>query len=443
MGGGSGRVRDRGQGRGWLPAVGRPPAAEIGGGGEVLGEATARGRKAWCPAAPREGDLRVVGSTLGGVTAEVPACNLGRLVHGFTPSILLQGAAEPQEEGGGGADTGEERTGAGGRGGRQLGAEELDFRLEPVWASLSHASERGTAIGVDVAGGAAAHVFYVPYLSAVQLFDYGRGARRLGGGAVADSDDTEGGRAGGGAPHLLYEFKDARSMQERKPLAATVLDLAEEPASRVLFPHGHPLLHARASELHPASWFSIAWCPSTGAPAAAAAAAAVEPSTKFLAYYRPTKAALYALDHRAAAATVATQLRPVGLVGFPRPGDLGRGDPPHWTAFDGVSCWRVPAGAGQREAASRRHAELEAALERGALDVVASMRGPSRRTLPQDASPAPPPPSDHPDLTLLRTSAPASQRRPPVAVRPAPPPCVPALTRLPALPRALPSRGGE
>jgi len=290
-------------------------------------------------------------------------------------------------------------------------------------------------VGVDRVGGGTAHVFYVPYLSAVQLFDYGRGAPRSGGGAVVG----EGGRPDGGPPHLLYEFKDGRRMEERKPLAATVLDLADEPASKASFPNGHPLLHARASELHPASWFCIAWYPLSGV---WAQARGFTPPTKFLAYYRPTHAALYSLATRTRA-TVAVQLRPVGLLGFQRKGRPPAGGP-KWTDFDGVSCWRVPEGR-EREAASQRHAELEAALERGALSVVAGMRMPSPRApaqapvdeawrrraragghdelvrgnpragagLPRlapkgpssSAAPPAPPITDHPDLNFLRLSS--------------------------------------
>lgn len=187
------------------------------------------------------------------------------------------------------------------------------FRLADVWASMNEWSAYGVEVPLRVPGDVGDVVqCYVPYLSAVQLFDASAKHRSLpscsrgycsdedmdidslasdsgsdcsgcSSSIATDSDSDDPLRCGGrwGAPGsaltrscesgsvlrsssllgeparsaLLFEFYETCSPHNREPLTDRIARLSAGPGGFA------GLTDLRSCDIHPASWFSVAWYP--------------------------------------------------------------------------------------------------------------------------------------------------------------------------------------
>ncbi|RCV24567.1 hypothetical protein SETIT_5G095600v2 [Setaria italica] len=155
------------------------------------------------------------------------------------------------------------------------------FTLGDLWDAFRECSAYGTAVPLVLNGCSDGVVqYYVPYLSAVQL--YGGYRRQTGpsrtGAEESDSDlehetssstnassaqetsesssgseaSSDDGESGSCHEQLLFEFFESESPYQREPLADKICSLAKR------FPELQTL---RSCDLSPASWISVAWYP--------------------------------------------------------------------------------------------------------------------------------------------------------------------------------------
>ncbi|CAM0149395.1 unnamed protein product [Urochloa decumbens] len=155
------------------------------------------------------------------------------------------------------------------------------FTLGDLWDAFRECSAYGTAVPIVPNGCSDGVVqYYVPYLSAIQL--YGGFRRHVGpsrtGAEESDSDlehettsstnafsahetsesssgseaSSDEGESGSCHEQLLFEFLESESPYQREPLADKICSLAKR------FPELHTL---RSCDLSPASWISVAWYP--------------------------------------------------------------------------------------------------------------------------------------------------------------------------------------
>ncbi|CAL4951357.1 unnamed protein product [Urochloa decumbens] len=199
---------------------------------------------------------------------EIPArrCNLERFLEATTPVVTP--SCKSKE---------------GMNGWRQSDADDSwpFFTLGDLWEAFRECSAYGTAVPLVPNGCSDGVVqYYVPYLSAIQL--YGGFRRHVGpsrtGAEESDSDlehettsstnafsahetseSSSGSEASSdeGEPvscheQLLFEFLESESPYQREPLADKICSLAKR------FPELQTL---RSCDLSPASWISVAWYP--------------------------------------------------------------------------------------------------------------------------------------------------------------------------------------
>ncbi|PAN32143.1 hypothetical protein PAHAL_5G467100 [Panicum hallii] len=161
------------------------------------------------------------------------------------------------------------------------------FTLGDLWDAFRECSAYGTAVPLVLNGCSDGVVqYYVPYLSAIQLYGGFRrhvGPSRTGAeesdsdtehetsssakassvqetsesssGSEASSDECESGSC---HEQLLFEFLESEPPYQREPLADKICSLAKR------FPELQTL---RSCDLSPASWISVAWYPIYGIPA--------------------------------------------------------------------------------------------------------------------------------------------------------------------------------
>ncbi|KAJ6696631.1 hypothetical protein OIU85_003024 [Salix viminalis] len=92
--------------------------------------------------------------------------------------------------------------------------------------------------------------YFVPYLSAVQFFGYPQLSYVCGNNKV----DTD--------PELIFEFFESEPPHERKPLHLKIRDLINISTSNVqVFGDPSKLESMNLHDLHPSSWFAVAWYP--------------------------------------------------------------------------------------------------------------------------------------------------------------------------------------
>ena len=114
----------------------------------------------------------------------------------------------------------------------------------------------GAEVPISIGSNETVMQYYVPFLSALQLFEWQQGA---------DS------------PELLFEFFEDRQPYGRAPLSEKVTELIESDDTFA------ELQRWPSSSLHPSSWLSVAWYPIYRIPMGASLK---ETSACFLAYYR-------------------------------------------------------------------------------------------------------------------------------------------------------------
>ncbi|KAJ6696632.1 hypothetical protein OIU85_003025 [Salix viminalis] len=92
--------------------------------------------------------------------------------------------------------------------------------------------------------------YFVPYLSAVQFFGYPQLSYVCG----KNKEDTD--------PELIFEFFESEPQHERKPLHLKIRDLINISTSNVqVFGDPSKLESMNLHDLHPSSWFAVAWYP--------------------------------------------------------------------------------------------------------------------------------------------------------------------------------------
>ncbi|KAJ6291344.1 hypothetical protein OIU76_023416 [Salix suchowensis] len=92
--------------------------------------------------------------------------------------------------------------------------------------------------------------YFVPYLSAVQFFGYPQLSYVCG----KNKADTD--------PELIFEFFESEPPHERKPLHLKIRDLINISTSNVqVFGDPSKLESMNLDDLHPSSWFAVAWYP--------------------------------------------------------------------------------------------------------------------------------------------------------------------------------------
>ncbi|CAO2185551.1 unnamed protein product [Urochloa humidicola] len=204
----------------------------------------------------------------GGGDAPARRCNLERFLEATTPVVTPSCSSKE-----------------GMNGWRQSDADDSwpFFTLGDLWDAFRECSAYGTAVPLVMNGCSDGVVqYYVPYLSAIQL--YGGFRRHIGpsrtGAEESDSDlehetssstnafsaqeaseSSSGSEASSdegesGSSHeqeqLLFEFLESESPYQREPLADKICSLAKR------FPELQTL---RSCDLSPASWISVAWYP--------------------------------------------------------------------------------------------------------------------------------------------------------------------------------------
>ncbi|TKY52487.1 hypothetical protein E2542_SST24009 [Spatholobus suberectus] len=172
-----------------------------------------------------EPDLRT-GSDEPALSNTANLSNLDHLLAAFTPSVSSQASCEPRMKG---RRTSESSTGP-------------NYVLEDLWEAFREWSAYGAEVPVAVDGDEATKMYYVPSLSAIQLY----APRRLGEGSGAEpSKGTSNGQ-------LVYEYFEGAQPHFRPPFHDKVSILASE------FPS---LKKYRSWDISPSSWFSVAWYP--------------------------------------------------------------------------------------------------------------------------------------------------------------------------------------
>ncbi|KAB5512984.1 hypothetical protein DKX38_030012 [Salix brachista] len=92
--------------------------------------------------------------------------------------------------------------------------------------------------------------YFVPYLSAVQFFGYPQLSYVCG----KNKADTN--------PELIFEFFESEPPHERKPLHLKIRDITNNSTSNVqVFGDPSKLESMNLHDLHPSSWFAVAWYP--------------------------------------------------------------------------------------------------------------------------------------------------------------------------------------
>ncbi|NP_001132686.1 uncharacterized protein LOC100194164 [Zea mays] len=202
-------------------------------------------------------------------------CNLERFLEATTPVVASSSCSSKETANGWGQRQSDDADGS-----------SPFFALGDLWDSFKECSAYGTAVPLALNGCSDGVVqYYVPYLSAIQL--YGALRRHIGpsrtGAEESDSDaeretssstntlsareeasesSTSGSEASGdeGEPgpgswcqeRLLFEFLESEPPYQREPLADKICSLAQR------FPE---LKTLRSCDLSPASWISVAWYP--------------------------------------------------------------------------------------------------------------------------------------------------------------------------------------
>ncbi|KAK3281969.1 hypothetical protein CYMTET_10265 [Cymbomonas tetramitiformis] len=150
------------------------------------------------------------------------------------------------------------------------------FHLSELWASFEEWSAYGAEVPLVLESGEEVLQYYVPYLSALQLYrpkartrqgrcdssseeNYDSSDRDSEDNTSSDGDSLDScsdeGKGGGRAPtkgKLCFEFLECAAPYTRSPLSDKVAELTRE------FPD---LMHLRSNELHPCSWIAVAWYP--------------------------------------------------------------------------------------------------------------------------------------------------------------------------------------
>ncbi len=203
--------------------------------------------------------------------------------------------------------------------GAAAGAAAPPATLSDLWRWF----EPHSAFGLEVptlGAGAPAACFFVPYLSAVQLYAPAKGGESSAGGGESGAAGAAGANGGGAADAAggadgaggLFEYPAgldswppamrrrfawaaAEPIGERAPLHARVAELCGAAGA------AHPLAAARLADLHPYSWFAVAWYPLYRIPDAAPLAA------RFLTFHSLAPACEAARGAAAASAAAAAE----------------------------------------------------------------------------------------------------------------------------------------
>jgi len=213
------------------------------------------------------------GRRLAGGEAPARRCNLERFLEATTPVVTPSCSSKEGIKGWSQSDADDSLP---------------FFTLGDLWDAFRECSAYGTAVPLVLNSCSDDVVqYYVPYLSAIQLYGGFRrhvGPSRMGAeesdsdveletsssantssaqetsesssGSEASSDEGESGRSC--HEQLLFEFLESEPPYQREPLADKICSLAKR------FPDLQTL---RSCDLSPASWISVAWYPIYGIPA--------------------------------------------------------------------------------------------------------------------------------------------------------------------------------
>ncbi|KAL4448173.1 hypothetical protein ABPG75_005392 [Micractinium tetrahymenae] len=150
-----------------------------------------------------------------------------------------------------------------------------DLTLADLWRWYEGPSTVGCEVATIGGPRGPATAYYLPYLSAVQLFvpatanDEAAVAAAVAAAAAQPGDGSPG--SGQPPPQLLsypngldswpermrpaVQWGEAANMRDRVPLHSRLLDLCGQGGEE------HPLMATRIADLHPFSWFAVAWYP--------------------------------------------------------------------------------------------------------------------------------------------------------------------------------------
>ncbi|CAL0300237.1 unnamed protein product [Lupinus luteus] len=146
--------------------------------------------------------------------------NFDRILESLTPFVPVQISPEP---------------GVKGHRGPQYNSDPWFF-LEDLWESFTESSAYGVEVPLTINGSESIQQYYVPYLSAIQLY-------------AEESYEAE---VSSSSEQLVYEYFEGALPHLRPPFHNKIYILASE------FPN---LKKYRSNDLLPSSWFSVSWYP--------------------------------------------------------------------------------------------------------------------------------------------------------------------------------------
>ncbi|CAK8572752.1 unnamed protein product [Lathyrus sativus] len=157
--------------------------------------------------------------------------NLNSLLSSLTPFVDVKFSSESESKGSKTSDSGEKSY----------------FVLEDLWESFKKWSAYGVEVKFNLNSDEPVLQYFVPYLSAIQLYaadeELDQKSSEKTGDSVSSKETTH---------KVLYEYFETHSPYVRLPLTKKVSDLAKEDPC---------IKNLKSSEISPRSWFSVAWYP--------------------------------------------------------------------------------------------------------------------------------------------------------------------------------------
>ncbi|KAI5399094.1 uncharacterized protein LOC127092715 [Lathyrus oleraceus] len=157
--------------------------------------------------------------------------NLNSLLSSLTPFVEVKFSSKTQSKGS--------------KSGESL--EKPYFVLEDLWESFKRWSAYGVEVQFNLTSDEQVLQYFVPYLSAIQLYaedeESDKKSSEKSGDSVSSKETTN---------KVVYEYFENHSPYVRLPLTKKVSNLAKDDPC---------IKNLRSSEISPRSWFSVAWYP--------------------------------------------------------------------------------------------------------------------------------------------------------------------------------------